>query len=160
MPSLQLGCYLLPLSHTHMHTGISTLSTMSCSQSTQTDMRAASNQQSGTMSLRVSTVEELNSSRKWARRVTDCWCVYIVRPFISLYLVLKDKSCDIVKACYILFLSAIKLHHCSKTIKKTSISHTIVQGDMFLHYHEHAQCSLFWLNPTHSPAAVILRSKV
>lgn len=65
MPSLQLGCYLLPLSLTHTHTlshthsVISALSTMSCSPSTQTDMRAAGNQQSGTMSLRVSTLEEL-----------------------------------------------------------------------------------------------------
>ena len=59
MPSLQLGCYLLPHTRTHTHTVISALSTMSCSQSTQTDMRAASNQQSGTMSLRVSTLEEL-----------------------------------------------------------------------------------------------------
>lgn len=66
MPSLQLGCYLLALTpiHTHMHTVISTLSTMPCSQSTQTDIRAAGNQQSGTMCFRVSTLEELLEQRE------------------------------------------------------------------------------------------------
>lgn len=65
MPSLQLGCYLLPHTRIHTHAHSHLHSTMSCSQSTQTDMRAASNQQSGTMSLGVSAVEELNTTRKW-----------------------------------------------------------------------------------------------
>lgn len=76
-------------SHTHMHTVISTFSTMSCSQSTQTDMSAASNQQSGTMSLRVSTVEELNNSRKWARRVTGHWFVHTEKEKNKLHTVAK-----------------------------------------------------------------------
>lgn len=50
--------YSLSFTQTHMHTVIAALSTMSCSQSTQTDMGAADNQQSGTRSLRVSTLEE------------------------------------------------------------------------------------------------------
>jgi len=48
--------YSLSHTHTHTHTAISALSTMSCSQSTQTDRRAASNQQSGTMSLMVELI--------------------------------------------------------------------------------------------------------
>lgn len=67
--------YSVSLTQTHMHTVISTLSTMSCSQSTQTDMRAAGNQQSGTMSLRVSTLEELLEQQEVdseSDRSSDC----------------------------------------------------------------------------------------
>lgn len=51
--------FALCLSPTHKHTHASLLSPLSCSQSTQTDMRAAGNQQSGTMNLGESTLEEL-----------------------------------------------------------------------------------------------------
>ena len=50
----------------------------------------------------------------------------------------------------VFFLCAIELHFCPKTIENTSVSHTIALGDMFLHYHEHTLCSLFFPNPTNN----------
>lgn len=85
MPSLQLGCYLLPLSlwhahvRTHAHSLRSPHPTVSCSPSTQTDMRAAGNQQSGTMSLGVSTLEELLEQQEVARRAAVRWIGHIQR---------------------------------------------------------------------------------
>lgn len=49
--------FALCLPPTNTHTSL--LSPLSCSQSTQTDMRAAGNQQSGTVNLGESTLEEL-----------------------------------------------------------------------------------------------------
>ena len=47
------------------------------------------------------------------------------------------------KAWYILFLCAVDLRCCPKTIKNTSISHTAALGDMFLHHEEFGHVSLF-----------------
>ncbi len=63
-----------------------------------------------------------------------------------------SKYCLSIKAWYILFLCAIELHCCPKTIKNTSVSHTVALGEMFLHYceHTHTHCSLLWLNLTYT----------
>lgn len=73
MPSLQLGGYLLSrslslphppsLSHSLSHS-------LACSPSTQTDMRAAGNQQSGSVSLGVSALEQILEQQEVARRAT------------------------------------------------------------------------------------------
>lgn len=76
--------YSLALSGTRTCTRMHTLCasphpTMSCSPSTQTDMRAAGNQQSGTMSLGVSTLEELLEQQEVAHRAAVRWIGRIQR---------------------------------------------------------------------------------
>ncbi len=50
----------------------------------------------------------------------------------------------------IFFLCAIELHCCPKTIKNTSVSHTVALGHMLLYYHEHEKCGFFCVNTTYT----------
>lgn len=53
---------------------------------------------------------------------------------------------ELIPQCIVcvLFLCAIECHCCSKTIRNTSMRHTIVLVDIVVHYHEYGHCSLFF----------------
>lgn len=54
------------------------------------------------------------------------------------------------RAGYSLFLCAMGLNCCPKTIKNTLLSHSFAPVNMLLHHRECTRCSLFWMNPTYT----------
>lgn len=59
----------------------------------------------------------------------------------------RDWQLFVAEVIYLLFLCAVELYCCPKTIKNTAVSHTVTPADMSLYYTEDVDCRLFWVNP-------------